>query len=113
MLAKRKRPSKLRTADCFAAWTWISSSFLRFLLLHRITAVSRYAILAVPAAASVRQYWKVMEIQIRAARLADLKHILHHRRSMFEEMGFRDGAVLDNVEDRSREYFGEALQNGM
>jgi GNAT superfamily N-acetyltransferase len=54
-----------------------------------------------------------MEIRIRAAGPADLNHILRHRRAMFAEMGFRDEAVLGNVEERSREYFSEALQNGM
>ena len=31
---------------------------------------------------------------------------------MFEEMGFRDAAVLDGVEAVSREYFTEALRAG-
>ena len=31
---------------------------------------------------------------------------------MFAEMGFRDAAVLDRVEDLSREYFSEALRIG-
>ena len=53
-----------------------------------------------------------MEIHIRKAGVEDLKHILHHRRAMFEEMGFRDTAVLDRVEELSREYFSEALQIG-
>jgi len=37
---------------------------------------------------------------------------LHHRVAMFEEMGFRDAAVLDCVEAVSREYFTEALRAG-
>lgn len=53
-----------------------------------------------------------MEIRIREAGDEDLKHILHHRRAMFEEMGFQDAAVLDNVESVSREYFSEALRTG-
>ena len=53
-----------------------------------------------------------MEIHIRKAGIEDLKHILHHRRAMFEEMGFRDTAMLDRVEDLSREYFSEALLIG-
>jgi GNAT superfamily N-acetyltransferase len=53
-----------------------------------------------------------MEIYIREAGIEDLKHLLHHRRAMFEEMGFRDAAVLDRVEDFSREYFSEALRIG-
>ena len=53
-----------------------------------------------------------MEIRIRQAGAADLRHILHHRLAMFEEMGFRDAAVLDRVEAVSREYFTEALRAG-
>ena len=53
-----------------------------------------------------------MEIHIRKAGFEDLKHILHHRRAMFDEMGFRDAAVLDRVEECSREYLSEALRSG-
>jgi GNAT superfamily N-acetyltransferase len=53
-----------------------------------------------------------MEIHIRKAGIEDLKHILHHRRAMFEEMGFRDNAVLDHVKELSYEYFSEALRIG-
>jgi GNAT superfamily N-acetyltransferase len=53
-----------------------------------------------------------MEIPIRTAHHGDLKHIVHHRRAMFEEMGYRDPAVLDQVDKSSREYFGEALRTG-
>lgn len=53
-----------------------------------------------------------MEIQIREACAEDLKHILHHRLAMFEEMGFRDAAVLNSVEAVSREYFTAAFQTG-
>jgi GNAT superfamily N-acetyltransferase len=53
-----------------------------------------------------------MEINIREAGPEDLKHLVHHRRAMFEEMGFRDAAVLSQVEDSSREYFSEALRTG-
>jgi hypothetical protein len=45
-----------------------------------------------------------MEINVRKAGLKDLKHLLHHRRAMFEEMGFQDLATLDRVDDVSREY---------
>lgn len=51
-----------------------------------------------------------MEIKIRRASAADLKHILHHRLAMFKEMGFRDAEVLVQVEAVSREYFAEALR---
>lgn len=53
-----------------------------------------------------------MEIKIRDANLDDLNHIVHHRRAMFEEMGFRDPAVLNQVEESSRGYFTEALRTG-
>jgi GNAT superfamily N-acetyltransferase len=53
-----------------------------------------------------------MNIQIRQAGAEDLKHVLHHRLAMFEEMGFRDAAILDRVEAVSREYFTEALRAG-
>jgi len=50
-----------------------------------------------------------MQIKIRRACAEDLKHILHHRVAMFEEMGFREAAVLGQVEAASRKYFAEAL----
>lgn len=53
-----------------------------------------------------------MTIRIREAGVADLEHILHHRRAMFEEMGYRDAAVLEDVEEFSREYFEEAVRSG-
>ncbi len=55
---------------------------------------------------------EAMEIHIRKAGVEDLKHILHHRRAMFAEMGFRDTGVLDRVEELSREYFSEAIRIG-
>jgi hypothetical protein len=36
--------------------------------------------------------------------------MVRHRRAMFEEMGFRGAAVLNGVEELSREYFGEGLR---
>jgi GNAT superfamily N-acetyltransferase len=53
-----------------------------------------------------------MEFRIREAGIKDLRHILHHRRAMFEEMGFRDGSVLDRVDKASEHYFSEALRSG-
>jgi GNAT superfamily N-acetyltransferase len=55
---------------------------------------------------------QAMEINIRKAKPEDLQHIVHHRRAMFEEMGFRDPAMLDQVEESSRVYFSEALRIG-
>lgn len=53
-----------------------------------------------------------MEIKIRRACAEDLKHILHHRLAMFEEIGFRDATALNRVEAVSREYFTAALRVG-
>jgi len=53
-----------------------------------------------------------MQIKVRRACTEDLKHILHHRLAMFEEMGFREAAVLHRVEAVSRDYFTEALRTG-
>jgi GNAT superfamily N-acetyltransferase len=53
-----------------------------------------------------------MEIHIRKAGIEDLQHVLHHRRAMFEEMGFRDPVALDSVAGLSREYFSKALRAG-
>ena len=51
-----------------------------------------------------------MEFHIRTADVEDLKHIIHHRRAMFEEMGFLETAVLAQVQDLSEKYFSEALR---
>jgi GNAT superfamily N-acetyltransferase len=59
-----------------------------------------------------RTTFDVMGIIIRSADSNDLKHIVHHRIAMFEEMGFRDPSVLNQVEESSREYFTQALNNG-
>jgi GNAT superfamily N-acetyltransferase len=53
-----------------------------------------------------------MQFQIRSADLHDLHHLVHHRRAMFEDMGHRDPAALDRVDQASREYFSEALRLG-
>ena len=53
-----------------------------------------------------------MEYQIREAGIADLPHLVYHRRAMFEEMGLGDDASLAQVDEVSKEYFAEALQNG-
>jgi GNAT superfamily N-acetyltransferase len=53
-----------------------------------------------------------MDIHIRVAGAEDLEHVVRHRRAMFEEMGFRDAAVLNGVEEMSREYFAEGLRSG-
>jgi GNAT superfamily N-acetyltransferase len=53
-----------------------------------------------------------MEIRIREAGVEDLKHIMHHRRAMFEEMGYRDAGEFHQVDKCSRSYFDEALRTG-
>ena len=53
-----------------------------------------------------------MSISIRPATPDDLEHILHHRRAMFEEIGFTDPAVLAQVDALSREYLLDALRLG-
>jgi len=52
-----------------------------------------------------------MEYAIRKAGIADLRHLVYHRRAMFAEMGLGDAASLDRVDEASREYFAQALQH--
>lgn len=53
-----------------------------------------------------------MPFHIRLANLDDLKHLVHHRRAMFEDMGHTDPAALRQVDQASQEYFIEALRLG-
>ena len=53
-----------------------------------------------------------MDVRIRSASLEDMSHVVRHRRAMFEEIGFRDPAVLERVESLSRDYFRKALPTG-
>lgn len=52
------------------------------------------------------------EITIREARSSDLAAIVHHRRAMFEDMGYRDVAALDAMEASSRTFFAQSLAEG-
>lgn len=52
------------------------------------------------------------EIHIRPATLEDIHVILHHRRSMYEDMGKRDTRPLDTMEQTSEKYFRAALADG-
>lgn len=52
------------------------------------------------------------EVRIRPAGLDDVPHLLHHRRSMYEAMGHRDGELLDEVLRVSEIYFRRALPAG-
>ncbi len=49
---------------------------------------------------------------IRPAAPQDLDVIMHHRRSMFLDMGRKDDADLDEAMRTSREFFSERLSNG-
>jgi GNAT superfamily N-acetyltransferase len=51
------------------------------------------------------------EIRIRQATLSDVPVILHHRRSMYEDMGKRDAPALDMMEATSETYFQTALED--
>jgi GNAT superfamily N-acetyltransferase len=53
-----------------------------------------------------------MECRIREAALADLPHLVHHRRAMFEDMGHTDTDLLDRVDRASKQYFEHALRDG-
>jgi len=53
-----------------------------------------------------------MDINIREATLQDLPHLVHHRRAMFEEMGYRDPIELAQVDKSSQEYFSQSLRIG-
>jgi GNAT superfamily N-acetyltransferase len=51
-------------------------------------------------------------LTIRDAAPADLDVVMHHRRSMFEDMGTRDREALDAMEQTSRPFFAHALGEG-
>jgi len=53
-----------------------------------------------------------MEFRVREASLADLNHLVHHRRAMFEDMGHADSSALDRVDEASKTYFSQALRDG-
>lgn len=53
------------------------------------------------------------EIRIRTGGIADLAHILHHRRAMFEEMGGASESVLDHMQQASGQYLRDALPSGV
>jgi len=51
-------------------------------------------------------------VTIRAAAPADLDVVMHHRRSMFADMGSGDREALDAMEATSRPLFGRGLADG-
>src|SRR5258708_3905542 len=50
--------------------------------------------------------------KIRAATEKDVNSILAHRRRMFEEMGFTEQTVLDQMVASSRDFIEKGLSNG-
>ena len=54
----------------------------------------------------------VDDITIRPATPADLAIVLRHRRAMFEEMGYTDGAALDRMQQSSERFFAAGLEDG-
>lgn len=52
------------------------------------------------------------EFLIREATLDDIPALLHHRRGMYEDMGYKDEASLVAMIDTSRRYLREAMTNG-
>jgi len=54
----------------------------------------------------------VRMLRIRTGGIEDLATVLGHRRAMFEEMGFTDAALLDDVTSSAEAYFRPALADG-
>jgi GNAT superfamily N-acetyltransferase len=50
--------------------------------------------------------------KLREATGADVRTIIHHRRGMFREMGFRDEAALDAMEATSAPFIKSGLEDG-
>ncbi len=51
-------------------------------------------------------------ITLRVATADDIPVLLHHRRSMWWDIGRQDVAVLDRMEAAAREYFSSAVPDG-
>jgi GNAT superfamily N-acetyltransferase len=49
---------------------------------------------------------------IRPATIEDLAHVLHHRRRMFEDMGYRDTDALDRMSTSSEVLLRAAIGDG-
>lgn len=52
------------------------------------------------------------EVALRQAGPEDLEVVVHHRRAMFEDMGYKDMAALDAMDRSSRPFFAQALAEG-
>lgn len=53
-----------------------------------------------------------MPFEIRPATLDDVESIVHHRRSMFSDMGYRDEAALDGMSAAFRPWVSERMAAG-
>lgn len=51
-------------------------------------------------------------LTIREATAEDVAAVLHHRRAMFEEMGFTDSAALEAMQTAGAAYFAEGFRQG-
>src|SRR5580698_3340932 len=52
-----------------------------------------------------------MKMSIRLATLADVPHLVHHRRAMFVDMGHKIAAELDGADQVAHSYFNAALRD--
>ena len=53
-----------------------------------------------------------MEFRVRQASLADLHHLVHHRRAMFEDMGHTDADALAAMATLTADYLRKAIPEG-
>jgi GNAT superfamily N-acetyltransferase len=53
-----------------------------------------------------------MGYTLRQAGLADLQHIMRHRRQMFYDMGFTDAAALESMRETSEPLIARGLAEG-
>lgn len=51
-------------------------------------------------------------LQLRMANPEDIQFVMHHRRMMFYDMGFKEQSKLDAMEKTSSPYFLKELKNG-
>src|SRR5262249_32264725 len=73
-----------------------------------MTARSPSATMESPATESIRSN----DFRIRMATPADLQIVLHHRRSMFNDMGYRDQARMEAMFEASEPFFAERINDG-
>jgi len=52
------------------------------------------------------------EFTVREATITDLEVVLHHRRSMFSDMGYHDEPAVKAMLSTSRPFFAERLADG-